>query len=288
MPDPDLLSRAAAARVGRLATVDPDGGVHLVPFCFVIEGDVLYSAVDQKPKRSRDLRRLRNLRERPRATVPHRPLQGGLVGALVAAPARDGADPRGRGRRGASRARPAGRQVPAVPAGAAARAGDRARRDRAARMGGGRPGSRTGPRSPLIASVRRAVVAAARSPLPRLETPCPDLQPPFPPPQPSTIEPGCTSMPRPTCGATSRRPGWSARCRSSCGGRAATSGTMRATATWTGSRPSSATTSATGARTSPRPGPSRRSSWASSPPGPTRTRARSSWRAGSPASPRRA
>jgi PPOX class probable F420-dependent enzyme len=69
MPDPDLLRRAAAARIGRLATVDPDGGVHLVPFCFVIEGDVLYSAVDQKPKRSRDLRRLRNLRERPRATA---------------------------------------------------------------------------------------------------------------------------------------------------------------------------------------------------------------------------
>ena len=69
MPDPDLLRRAAAARVARLATVDPDGGVHLVPFCFVLEGDVLYSAVDQKPKRSRDLRRLRNLRERPRATV---------------------------------------------------------------------------------------------------------------------------------------------------------------------------------------------------------------------------
>ena len=69
MPDPDLLRRAAAARVARLATVDPDGGVHLVPFCFVLEGDVLYSAVDQKPKRSRDPRRLRNLRERPRATV---------------------------------------------------------------------------------------------------------------------------------------------------------------------------------------------------------------------------
>jgi PPOX class probable F420-dependent enzyme len=40
-----------------------------VPICFALEGDVLYSAVDQKPKRSRNLRRLRNLRERPWATV---------------------------------------------------------------------------------------------------------------------------------------------------------------------------------------------------------------------------
>lgn len=69
MPDPDLARRVAQARVGRLATVNPDGTPHLVPFCFVLEGGVLYSAVDQKPKRSRDLQRLRNVRERPEATV---------------------------------------------------------------------------------------------------------------------------------------------------------------------------------------------------------------------------
>ena len=69
MVDPDLRRRVAEARVGRLATIDPDGRAHLVPFCFCLEGDVLYSAVDQKPKRSRDLRRLRNLRARPWATV---------------------------------------------------------------------------------------------------------------------------------------------------------------------------------------------------------------------------
>ena len=69
MPDPDLLRRVAEARVARLATIDPDGRAHLVPFCFALEGGVLYSVVDQKPKRSRNLRRLRNLRERPWATV---------------------------------------------------------------------------------------------------------------------------------------------------------------------------------------------------------------------------
>jgi PPOX class probable F420-dependent enzyme len=69
VPDRDLLRRVAEARVARLATTDADGRPHLVPICFVLEGGVLYSAVDRKPKRSRDLRRLRNIRERPWATV---------------------------------------------------------------------------------------------------------------------------------------------------------------------------------------------------------------------------
>ena len=68
-PDPDLSRRVGEARVARLATVGPDGRAHLVPICFALDGDVLYTAVDQKPKRSRDLQRLRNLRERPWATV---------------------------------------------------------------------------------------------------------------------------------------------------------------------------------------------------------------------------
>jgi PPOX class probable F420-dependent enzyme len=67
--DPDLARRVGGARVARLATVDPDGRPHLVPICFALAGGVLYSAVDRKPKRSRDLRRLRNLRERGWATV---------------------------------------------------------------------------------------------------------------------------------------------------------------------------------------------------------------------------
>ena len=69
MDDADLRRRVAGARVARLATVEPDGRPHLVPICFAVDGDTLYSAVDAKPKRSRDLRRLRNVRERPVATV---------------------------------------------------------------------------------------------------------------------------------------------------------------------------------------------------------------------------
>jgi PPOX class probable F420-dependent enzyme len=58
-----------AARVARLATIDPDGRAHLVPIVFVLHEGVLYSAVDAKPKRSRRLRRIENARERPDVTV---------------------------------------------------------------------------------------------------------------------------------------------------------------------------------------------------------------------------
>jgi PPOX class probable F420-dependent enzyme len=57
------------ARVGRLATVDADGRPHLVPICFALEGDTLYSAVDEKPKRSKRLKRLENIRRHPEVSV---------------------------------------------------------------------------------------------------------------------------------------------------------------------------------------------------------------------------
>ena len=51
--------------MARLATVDPDGHPHLVPCCFAIAGEVAYSVVDHKPKRSAALRRLDNVRLNP-------------------------------------------------------------------------------------------------------------------------------------------------------------------------------------------------------------------------------
>jgi PPOX class probable F420-dependent enzyme len=62
-------ARLAAARVARLATIDPDGRPHLVPIVFALAGDTLYSAVDRKPKRSTTLRRIENARARPDVTV---------------------------------------------------------------------------------------------------------------------------------------------------------------------------------------------------------------------------
>jgi PPOX class probable F420-dependent enzyme len=61
----EIRERVRDARVARLATVGADGRPHLVPICFVLEGDVLYSAVDEKPKRSKRLKRLENIRNRP-------------------------------------------------------------------------------------------------------------------------------------------------------------------------------------------------------------------------------
>ena len=57
----EARARFALARVARLATASADGQPHLVPIVFVVAGDVLYSAVDAKPKRSTSLRRLANI-----------------------------------------------------------------------------------------------------------------------------------------------------------------------------------------------------------------------------------
>lgn len=53
--------RFAAARVARLATMRPEGGPHLVPVVFALDGETLYTAVDQKPKSTTALRRLANI-----------------------------------------------------------------------------------------------------------------------------------------------------------------------------------------------------------------------------------
>jgi PPOX class probable F420-dependent enzyme len=65
----EMRRRVGIARVGHLATIDPDGRPNVVPFVFVLDGDTLYSSVDEKPKRTRRLRRLENLRRDPRFTV---------------------------------------------------------------------------------------------------------------------------------------------------------------------------------------------------------------------------
>ena len=61
----ELRRRARAERVGRFATVRPDGTPHLVPVVFALERDVVVMAVDAKPKSTRLLQRLRNLAENP-------------------------------------------------------------------------------------------------------------------------------------------------------------------------------------------------------------------------------
>jgi PPOX class probable F420-dependent enzyme len=62
-------ARFAAARVCLLATADPAGRPHLVPMVFAVTGDVIYSAVDHKPKRGTALRRLANVAANPNVAV---------------------------------------------------------------------------------------------------------------------------------------------------------------------------------------------------------------------------
>jgi PPOX class probable F420-dependent enzyme len=60
-----------AHRVGRLATTGADAVPHVVPVCYAVDDEGLYFVADEKPKRrpARELVRLRNLRQNPRAAV---------------------------------------------------------------------------------------------------------------------------------------------------------------------------------------------------------------------------
>jgi PPOX class probable F420-dependent enzyme len=65
----EARARFAAARVARLATAAAAGAPHLVPVAFAVDGDTVYSAVDAKPKRTKALRRLANVRENPAVSL---------------------------------------------------------------------------------------------------------------------------------------------------------------------------------------------------------------------------
>ncbi|MEU8822741.1 TIGR03668 family PPOX class F420-dependent oxidoreductase [Streptomyces sp. NPDC048636] len=61
--------RFARARVLRLATADVDGRPHLVPATFALDADTVVMAVDHKPKRHQELRRLRDIRANPAVSL---------------------------------------------------------------------------------------------------------------------------------------------------------------------------------------------------------------------------
>jgi PPOX class probable F420-dependent enzyme len=65
----DAWARVRSARVGRMATVAPKQRPHVVPFVFALQERgserIAYWAVDRKPKRSTDLKRIRNLEANP-------------------------------------------------------------------------------------------------------------------------------------------------------------------------------------------------------------------------------
>src|SRR6478609_11396275 len=79
MPSEPFLSATQrtfleSARRAVLATIAPDGHPRLVPICFVVAGEppILYTPIDDKPKRTDDplaLARVRDIQADPRVTV---------------------------------------------------------------------------------------------------------------------------------------------------------------------------------------------------------------------------
>jgi PPOX class probable F420-dependent enzyme len=69
--DPDeARARFAAARSARLATVGADAKPHVVPICFALDPpDTIYTAVDHKPKRTTNLKRLANIAANPSVSL---------------------------------------------------------------------------------------------------------------------------------------------------------------------------------------------------------------------------
>lgn len=61
--------RLSAARSGCLATTGDDRAPHVVPVTFAVDGGRILIAVDQKPKTTTRLRRLRNIAQNPRVAV---------------------------------------------------------------------------------------------------------------------------------------------------------------------------------------------------------------------------
>ncbi|MFB6169672.1 MAG: TIGR03668 family PPOX class F420-dependent oxidoreductase [Haloarculaceae archaeon] len=58
-----------SARVGRLATADAEANPHAVPVCYALVGGRLVSAIDEKPKSTTDLQRVRDVAENPRVAL---------------------------------------------------------------------------------------------------------------------------------------------------------------------------------------------------------------------------
>jgi PPOX class probable F420-dependent enzyme len=69
--DLHVLEFIANARVGRLATADGSGAPHNVPICYWFDGERIYFAIDEKPKRQigTRIKRMRNIAENPRVAL---------------------------------------------------------------------------------------------------------------------------------------------------------------------------------------------------------------------------
>jgi coenzyme F420-0:L-glutamate ligase / coenzyme F420-1:gamma-L-glutamate ligase len=68
---PAALRLVRSARVAHLATGDARGQPHVIPICFVFDGNDFYSPIDEKPKRTppQKLKRIRNVLKNPQVSL---------------------------------------------------------------------------------------------------------------------------------------------------------------------------------------------------------------------------
>jgi PPOX class probable F420-dependent enzyme len=69
LAEDEARTRFSTVPVVHLATADVLGWPHIVVTTFVVAKDVIFTAVDSKPKQSRNLKRLRNITSNPRVSV---------------------------------------------------------------------------------------------------------------------------------------------------------------------------------------------------------------------------
>ena len=69
--DDGTLAFIRSHRVGRLATTGENLQPAVIPFCYVFDGEHIYSPIDEKPKSVADtsLKRVRNIERNPRVAI---------------------------------------------------------------------------------------------------------------------------------------------------------------------------------------------------------------------------
>lgn len=66
---PDVAAFIDSCRVAHLATADAEGHPHVIPVCFAHHGGAFWLPIDEKPKRTTRLKRLRNIEANPNVAL---------------------------------------------------------------------------------------------------------------------------------------------------------------------------------------------------------------------------
>jgi PPOX class probable F420-dependent enzyme len=69
MLSPEQVAFIESCRVAHLATADAEGAPHVIPVCFAYLDGVFWIAIDEKPKKTTRLKRIRNIEENPRVSL---------------------------------------------------------------------------------------------------------------------------------------------------------------------------------------------------------------------------